>query len=97
MMLGNAAAVQVRLIVWCLDCRHQVEPDPAEMAELYGAEYAGPGLALAACVLAARAAKVDTVARDEAAVAKRVRWRSTSHGTWNVPLPPFTTTSQRYW
>jgi hypothetical protein len=27
------AATRVRLIVWCLDCRHQVEPDPAEMAE----------------------------------------------------------------
>jgi hypothetical protein len=27
----------VRLIVWCLDCRHQVEPDPAEMAARYGA------------------------------------------------------------
>jgi hypothetical protein len=26
------------LNVWCLDCRHQVEPDPAEMAERYGAE-----------------------------------------------------------
>jgi Zn finger protein HypA/HybF involved in hydrogenase expression len=22
--------------VWCRDCRHQVEPDPAEMAERYG-------------------------------------------------------------
>jgi len=30
MTLGNAAAAQVRLIVWCLDCRHQVEPDPVE-------------------------------------------------------------------
>ena len=38
MTLGNAAAARVRLIVWCLDCRHQVEPDPAEMAERYGAE-----------------------------------------------------------
>jgi Zn finger protein HypA/HybF involved in hydrogenase expression len=28
----------VRLIVWCLDCRHQVEPDPADMADRYGAE-----------------------------------------------------------
>jgi len=28
MTLGNAAAASVRLIVWCLDCRHQVEPDP---------------------------------------------------------------------
>ena len=42
MTLGNAAAAQVRLIVWCLDCRHQVEPDPAEMAERYGAEMAVP-------------------------------------------------------
>jgi len=28
----------VRLIVWCKECRHQVEPDPAEMAASYGAE-----------------------------------------------------------
>ena len=42
MTLGNAAAAQVRLIVWCLDCRHQVEPDPAEMAERYGAEMPVP-------------------------------------------------------
>jgi hypothetical protein len=32
MTLGNAAAARVRLIVWCKDCQHQVEPDPAEMA-----------------------------------------------------------------
>jgi hypothetical protein len=38
MTLGNATAAHVRLIVWCLDCRRQVEPDPAEMAERYGAE-----------------------------------------------------------
>jgi len=37
MTLGNAAAARVRLIVWCKDCRHQVEPDPAEMAQRYGA------------------------------------------------------------
>ena len=43
MTLGNAAAAHVRLIVWCLDCRHQVEPDPAEMAERYGAEMTVPG------------------------------------------------------
>jgi hypothetical protein len=30
MALGNAAAARVRLIVWCLDCRHQVEPDPRD-------------------------------------------------------------------
>ena len=38
MTLGNAAAAHVRLIVWCKACRHQVEPDPAEMARRYGAE-----------------------------------------------------------
>jgi hypothetical protein len=37
MTLGNVAAAHVRLIVWCLDCRHQVEADPAEMATRYGA------------------------------------------------------------
>ena len=42
MTLGNAAAARVRLIVWCKDCRHQVEPDPAEMAQRYGAETAVP-------------------------------------------------------
>jgi hypothetical protein len=31
--LGNAAAARVRLTVRCLDCRDQVEPDPAEMAD----------------------------------------------------------------
>jgi hypothetical protein len=29
--------IQVRLIVWCKARGHQVEPDPAEMAERYGA------------------------------------------------------------
>ena len=37
MTLGNAAAAKVRFIVWCLDCAHQIEPDPFEMAERYGA------------------------------------------------------------
>jgi hypothetical protein len=36
MTLGNAAAARVRLIAWCKDCQHQVEPDPAEMAQGYG-------------------------------------------------------------
>ena len=40
MTLGAAAAAGVRLIVWCKECRHQVEPDPAEMATRYGAETA---------------------------------------------------------
>jgi hypothetical protein len=38
MTLGIAAAPGVWLIVWCKGCRHQVEPDPAEMAARYGAE-----------------------------------------------------------
>ena len=38
MTLGNAAAAKVRLIVWCKACGHQVEPDPAEMVERYGAD-----------------------------------------------------------
>ena len=42
MTLGNAAAARVRLIVWCKDCRHRVEPDPAEMAARYGAEMTVP-------------------------------------------------------
>ena len=37
MTLGNAVAARVRLIVWYKGCQHQVEPDPAEMAERYGA------------------------------------------------------------
>jgi hypothetical protein len=38
MTLGNAAAAQVRLIVWCKACQHQVEPAPVEMAARYGAD-----------------------------------------------------------
>jgi hypothetical protein len=37
MTLGGAAAASVRLIVWCGDSRHRVEPDPGEMAARYGA------------------------------------------------------------
>ena len=37
MTLGAAAAAQLRFIVWCKDCQHQVEPDPGELAEGYGA------------------------------------------------------------
>ena len=36
MTLGGAAGG--RLIVWCGECRHQVEPDPAEVAVQYGTE-----------------------------------------------------------
>jgi len=40
--LGSSAAAGVRLIVWCRDCRHQTEPDPAEQAARYGAEMTVP-------------------------------------------------------
>jgi hypothetical protein len=42
MTLGGAAAAGVRPIVWCLDCGHQVKPDPAEMVEHYDAEMTVP-------------------------------------------------------
>jgi hypothetical protein len=42
MTLGNAASARVRLIVWCKACQHRVEPDPAAMAERYGAETTVP-------------------------------------------------------
>jgi hypothetical protein len=38
MTLGTAAAAGVRLIVWCKECQHQVEPDLTETATRYGAE-----------------------------------------------------------
>jgi hypothetical protein len=40
--LGAAAAARVQQIVWCGDCQHKIEPDPAEMAERYGAELSVP-------------------------------------------------------
>jgi hypothetical protein len=36
--LGSTAAAGAQIIVWCRDCRHQVEPDAAELAQRYGAE-----------------------------------------------------------
>jgi hypothetical protein len=38
MTLRAAGAASVRIIVWCGDCGHQVEPDPAEQARRYGDE-----------------------------------------------------------
>ena len=40
MTLGGAAAAQLRFIVWCKDCRHRVEPDPAEQTLRDGARTA---------------------------------------------------------
>ena len=42
MTLADLAAERVRLVVVCLACRHQVEPDLAELAQRYGAETTVP-------------------------------------------------------
>ena len=36
--LGFRRIAGVRLIVWCKECQHKVESDPAEMATRYGAK-----------------------------------------------------------
>jgi Zn finger protein HypA/HybF involved in hydrogenase expression len=36
--LSVARAEIIRIIVWCKDCRHQVEPDPNEQMHRYCAE-----------------------------------------------------------
>ena len=36
MTLGSATAARVRIIVWCKGCSHRAEPDPSELARLYG-------------------------------------------------------------
>jgi hypothetical protein len=38
----DAAAASVRPLVWCLDCGRRSEPDPAEMAERFGADTTVP-------------------------------------------------------
>ena len=40
--LGSTLAARLRLIVWCKECRHQVEPDIAEQVERYGADLEVP-------------------------------------------------------
>jgi hypothetical protein len=43
MTLGDVvAAPSIRLLVWCRDCQHQVEPDSAEQARRYGADLPVP-------------------------------------------------------
>ena len=36
--LGSTARADLVLRTWCLDCRHQVDIDPAEQAERFGAD-----------------------------------------------------------
>jgi hypothetical protein len=73
MTLGGAAAACVRLIVWCRECGHQVEPDPGEMAARYGAERStwsppGPSVKAIAASRAARAHQI-SLAFDDALAA----------------------------
>ena len=41
-MLGTTARAHLLLRVWCKDCRHRGDIDPAEQAERYGADLAVP-------------------------------------------------------
>jgi hypothetical protein len=44
-LTDDELAALVRLIVWCRDCQHQVEPDPAAQAARYGAADASAPMA----------------------------------------------------
>jgi hypothetical protein len=59
--LGSTAAAHARLIVWCRDCRHEVEPDPAEMAERYGPDLSVPDWAKRLVCSACGSQRVDFV------------------------------------
>jgi hypothetical protein len=59
--LGSTAAAQVQIIVWCRNCRHRVEPDPAEQAERYGAETSIPDWAARLLCLRCGGREVDFV------------------------------------
>jgi hypothetical protein len=83
MTLDNAAAARGRLIVWCWDCRHQVEPDATEMAERYGAETTVPDwrerLVCSKCGQPQGRHGGD---RDRAAVTRQGQWRLRLSRTW---------------
>ena len=40
--LGTTAKAHLLLRVWCKDCRHEVDLDPADLAERYGADLPVP-------------------------------------------------------
>ena len=40
--LGSTARAHLLLRVWCKDCRHKVDLDPAEQAERHGADLPVP-------------------------------------------------------
>jgi hypothetical protein len=38
MTFGNAAEAELRLILWCRSCGHQVEPDSVQLVDRKGAD-----------------------------------------------------------
>jgi hypothetical protein len=54
--LASSAATQEQFIVWCEDCRHQVDDDPADQVDRYGAE---------TTVQLARSARLQSVRRPQ--------------------------------
>jgi hypothetical protein len=58
MTLGNAAAAQVRLIVWCQVCGHQAELDPAVQAAACGADTPVPEWGALRCIRGQRGAAI---------------------------------------
>jgi hypothetical protein len=70
MTLGGVAAAGLRLIVWCKDCQHQVEPDPAEMAQRYGAETTVPDWRERLICSRCGSQQVDMVARVKCAASR---------------------------
>jgi hypothetical protein len=61
MTLGSAAAAHLRLIVWCQEYCHRVEPDPAEMAERLRRRDYRAGLGGEACAWPVGAAAAESI------------------------------------
>jgi hypothetical protein len=61
MTLGSAAAAHLRLIVWCQEHCHRVEPDPAEMAERLPRRDYRAGLGGEACAWPVGAATAESI------------------------------------
>jgi hypothetical protein len=68
MTLGNAVRAVVRLIVWCKEYGYQVDPDPAEQVQRYGAECRSRSGANGSC--ACTAATMSTWSADSDDVAR---------------------------
>ena len=58
---ATTAQAHLLLHVWCKDCRHQVDLDPGEQAERYGADLAVPEWASQLICSRCRSRRVDFV------------------------------------